>query len=59
MENLNYLLAAFIIIWAVLFGYIGSLSWRQRHVRREIDRLKEELRPPPTGERGSGTENEK
>ena len=41
MENLGYLLAAFGIVWAVLFGYVFSLSQRQRQLRRELDSLKE------------------
>ncbi len=40
MENLSYLFAAFTIVWAVLFGYVFSLSRRQRQLRREIDSLK-------------------
>ncbi len=40
MENLNYLLATFLIIWAVLFIYIAILSHRQRRLKREIDMLK-------------------
>ncbi|MFC1981209.1 CcmD family protein [Chloroflexota bacterium] len=47
MENLNYLLAAFIIIWAVLFIYIAILSCRQRRLRREIDLLKTNPRQTP------------
>jgi CcmD family protein len=47
MANLNYLLAAFIIIWAVLFVYIAVLARRQRRVRREIDRLKTSLSQLP------------
>ena len=52
MENLNYLLATFIIIWAVLFIYIAILSQRQRRLRREIDLLKTNLQqqPPRRGE---------
>ena len=41
MENLGYLFAAFAIVWAVIFGYVLSLSRRQRQLRREIDSLKE------------------
>jgi CcmD family protein len=47
MENFNYLLAAFIIIWVVLFVYIAVLSQRQRRVRREIDLLRTSLSRPP------------
>jgi len=44
MENAGYLFAAFTIIWAMIFGYVFSLSRRQRQLRREIDSLKESLR---------------
>lgn len=43
MENLNYLMATFIIIWAVLFIYIAVLSHRQRRLKREIETLKSSL----------------
>ncbi len=41
MENLGYLLAAFTIVWAVVFGYVLLLINRQRRLQREIDSLKE------------------
>ena len=41
MENVGYLLAAFTIVLAVVFGYILLLSNRQRGLQREIDSLKE------------------
>ncbi|MFB0559046.1 MAG: CcmD family protein [Dehalococcoidales bacterium] len=44
MENAGYLFAAFTIIWALVFGYVFSLSRRQRQLRREIDSLKETLK---------------
>lgn len=44
MENAGYLLAAFTIIWAVVFGYVLSLFIRQRKLRREINSLKEVLK---------------
>ncbi len=49
MGNVNYLLAAFIIIWAVLFIYIAALSQRQKRLRREIDLLKKNLNQQPPG----------
>ena len=39
MENLGYLLAAFIFIWVVLFGYLFLLNGRLRRLTREIDSL--------------------
>lgn len=44
MENAGYLLAAFAIVWVVLFGYIFILSRRQRQLRQDIDLLKEALK---------------
>ncbi len=44
MENLNYLFAAFAVIWAVVFGYVFSLMNRQGKLKREIDSLKESLK---------------
>ncbi len=44
MENAGYLLAAFTIIWAVVFGYILLLLNRQRSLRREINSLREALK---------------
>ena len=43
MENFSYLLAAFAIVWAVVFGYILSLLRRQRQLQRELNSLKETL----------------
>ncbi len=43
MENLGYLLAAFAIVWAVIFGYVLSLLQKQRQLRRALDLLKETL----------------
>lgn len=40
MENLSYLLAAFVVIWVVLFGYIAVLSQRQKRLLRDIELLK-------------------
>ena len=44
MENAGYLLAAFAIVWAVVFGYVLSLFNRQRRLKREINLLKEALK---------------
>jgi len=41
MENAGYLLAAFSIIWALLFGFLLLSFNRQRALRREIDSLRE------------------
>ena len=44
MENAGYLLAAFAIIWALVFGYVLLLFNTQRRLRREINSLKEALK---------------
>ncbi|MFC2073117.1 CcmD family protein [Chloroflexota bacterium] len=44
MENAGYLLAAFAIAWAVVFGYVLLLLNRQRGLRREINSLKESFK---------------
>ncbi len=43
MENFPYLFAAFIIIWAIVFGYVISMYARQKQLRRDIDLLKQGL----------------
>ncbi len=44
MENAGYLFAAYTVIWAVVFGYVLSLFYRQRRLRKEIDALRERLK---------------
>ncbi len=44
MENTGFLLAAFSIVWAVVFGYILLMVNRQRKLRIEIDSLKTMLK---------------
>ncbi len=43
-DNFPYLLAAFVILWVVVLGYVFSMYIRQRQIRREIDSLKEALK---------------
>ncbi len=43
MENGGYLLSAFTIAWAVIFGYVLLLLNRQKKLRREIESLKQAL----------------
>jgi len=44
MDNFGYLFAAFAIIWILLFVYIFIISRRQKQIRREIERLKAEVK---------------
>ena len=39
MENLGYLLAAYTVIWAVVFGYILYLQRKQRNLHRQLKQL--------------------
>lgn len=41
MENLGYLFAAYTIIWAVIFGYVFFLYYKQRKLQRQMDLLKD------------------
>ena len=44
MENLEYLAAAYSVIWLAISIYVFMLYRRQRQLRREIDSLKENVR---------------
>jgi CcmD family protein len=39
MENAGYLLAAYAIIWAVIFGYVFYMQRKQTNLRRQLDKL--------------------
>jgi CcmD family protein len=43
MENLGYLLAAYAVIWAVVFGYLLFLQWKQRKLQRQVTQLQKPL----------------
>ena len=43
MENLGYLLAAYTIIWAVVFGYVLFMQRKQRRLQQQIDGLRKSL----------------
>ena len=43
MENLGYLLAAYTIIWAVVFGFILFMQQKQRRLQRQIDMWQESI----------------
>jgi CcmD family protein len=40
---MNYLFAAYSAIWILLFGYIFSLSQRQRRVQEDLAQVQERL----------------
>jgi len=43
MENLGYLLAAYTLIWAVVFGYVLFMQRKQRRLQQQIDMLRKSL----------------
>ena len=43
MENTGYLLAAYTVIWAVVFGYVLMMQRKQRQLQRQITLLRESL----------------
>ena len=44
MENLGYFLAAYAIIWAVIFGYLIYLQRKQKALQRQIIELQGRLK---------------
>ena len=46
MENLAYLLAAYSVIWAIVFGYIFVMQHKQKKLQKQIDQLKNSLDKP-------------
>jgi CcmD family protein len=47
MDNLGYLFAAYTIIWAVVFGYVFFLFYKQRKLSRQVDLLKGSIGETP------------
>ncbi len=39
MDNLGYLLAAFMVIWVVVFGYVLFMQRKQCKLQQQIDLL--------------------
>ena len=46
MENLGYLLAAYTVIWAVVFGYLIYLQRKQKALQRQIDIIRKSADRP-------------
>ncbi len=42
MDNLEYLVGAYTVVWLALFGYLVILSRKQKQLRQDIDLLKSE-----------------
>jgi CcmD family protein len=49
VRNLSYLFFGYAVIWIFLFGYLYSLSRRERELRNEIERLKQERKRDEDG----------
>ncbi|OQX87352.1 hypothetical protein B6D60_04050 [candidate division KSB1 bacterium 4484_87] len=43
MGKMFYLVSAYIILWAVLFGYVLSILKKQKMLSRELDNLKKQV----------------
>ncbi|MEE8619300.1 MAG: CcmD family protein [Dehalococcoidales bacterium] len=43
MDNLGYLLAAYTVIWAVVFGYVLFMQRKQRRLQQQIDMLRDSI----------------
>lgn len=43
MTNLNFLFAAYLAIWVLLFLYLSTLARRNRALEKEIEELRELL----------------
>jgi len=44
MNNLAYLVTAYMLLWIVLFGYVWNLVKKQKGLSREIEQLKAEIK---------------
>ena len=47
MENIGYLIAAYTIIWAVIFGYVFYLFHKQRKLLQRMDLFKDSVIEQP------------
>ena len=41
MKNLEFLFAAYTIVWLLLFVYMFTIARRQKNLEKEIDQLRE------------------
>jgi len=44
MQDTGYILAAYTVIWVVLLGFVLAMVNRQAKLRREMERLKEQVK---------------
>lgn len=43
MKNLEFLFAAYSVVWLLFYGYLASVSSRQKKLAQEIEALKRVL----------------
>jgi CcmD family protein len=43
MKNFEFLLTAWMVVWAIFFGYEVTVARRITQVREEIERLRQQL----------------
>ena len=48
---MGYLFGAYLILWAITFGYVFSIGARQKRLQRDLERLQESAPGSPAGER--------
>jgi len=44
MSKMFFLVAAYMLIWIVLFGYVWNLIKKQNNLSREVELLKSEMK---------------
>jgi CcmD family protein len=44
MKNLGSLFVAYMVVWAVFFGYEVSIARRMARLREDLDRLKSQIK---------------
>ena len=49
MNSMDYLFAAYLVIWIVLAAYLYSIDSREKKLRKEIERLKQMIEKMAAG----------
>jgi uncharacterized membrane protein len=50
---MNYLVAAYAVLWAISFGLVFSMVWRQRKIQSEMQTLRVLVEDEPRPEQES------
>jgi CcmD family protein len=45
-----YLFGAYLILWAITFGYVFAISARQKQLQRDLERLQESAQQSPVSD---------